>query len=152
MKDFCQAKMHKHYVSELRKPSKYWNNKIIVENDRAQSKFTQHNFQIHTTENPKTVVKEKINCLRKYRNYPRALWAVRPKQTPHTSAVHPEQTTLPVRPKQTAPLVRRAPSAHFFRASRLLGISLQLGIFLFHRPVAVFERQYFSQFWSSKFY
>ena len=30
-------------------------------------------------------------------------------------------------PKQTAPLERRAPSAHFFRASRLLGVSLQLG-------------------------
>ena len=32
-----------------------------------------------------------------------------PKQTAYPSAVRPEQTTPPVRPKQTAPLERRAP-------------------------------------------
>ena len=45
----------------------------------------------------------------------------------YPSAVRPEKTTPPERPKQTAPLERWAPSAHFFRASRLLGVLFQLG-------------------------
>ena len=46
-----------------------------------------------------------------------------PKQTALPSAVRPEQTTLPVRPKQTAPLERRAPSAErpFFHSKQTFG-------------------------------
>ena len=42
-------------------------------------------------------------------------------------ANRPKQTALPERRAPRADCLTRAPSAHFFRASRLLGVSLQLG-------------------------